>query len=801
MHIIFWLFVCRCSNAQDVDQAKNQPDADTEIEAKFGHTSKESEYLRVWENQCLKEFMSDLKTDNEGNEGVFEYQEGESSDLAVKGEKLTVYGLEWYKNTDVVPFVKNLMNQESMGLFDMNFKGFFFFMYSLAFLVAAGIVVKCIFCCSILRTRRLKYRPVCYKCCNGLSVLLVAISLIMLVLNLVWLTNIISIQQDLKCEATRVPHTLFFGNPEIYFKVSRTSNFIGFETFNLFLQDFLSEVDSFTQGDNFKIMKELQRVDFHASVQNIFKVFIEFTNNFRDKESVDTSGSSAKPRSIDIMLPIYKSNIQNMLDEYQVIADRVKNISLLMPLLENPSQLDTFKHDLSSSSDQLKTIQIHLSMFWNQVLRGSFDSAILFQTSVILLSIFMFCLVLLLVATQGLLLRLFKCFPNHRKKRVRFLAVLGLILIFLICLSLFEISRGIYTSVYGCSFLYQMRNDPFNTKTKIEPYLKQNSVVDRIFNECYFEAKKTNSLNFFSLLDNDKEQHSMQQYVDFLDSIKLIHDDFSVIDRSNNKYFTESYIGLLKDKMNGVSFDFDGVEDALRSFNESISCANIAYALTSKSCGQQISNQETCLGILENEFTVPDCVSNKDEAELNFSRLKEYISRETDLINEMLVYLEGPRTGGSILSLTDQIASQFEFLDRKVRSLDSNLHSNLSQFSQGSLKKWLDCGVIQNEIAKTFNNVCDRKTEDLLKFTDLNFGLLVIGFISVSIMFVATFCLTDSEENGAKFVPGESRKWQDMSDVFDNSQMNLERRESKTVTVEDVEIRQFSKDKPVPIDF
>ena len=56
-------------------------------------------------------------------------------------------------------------------------------------------------------------------------------------------------------------------------------------------------------------------------------------------------------------------------------------------------------------------------------------------------------------------------------------------------------------------------------------YLEQDKIVYQIFNECYFEPGKVNNLNFFQLVDGVDQQKTMQEYVDFLDSVKLIHDD------------------------------------------------------------------------------------------------------------------------------------------------------------------------------------------------------------------------------------------------------------------------------------
>ena len=764
-----------------------------EITPKYGNDSREALYLQVWETHCLTQFVGDLKSDESGPAWEVHHDEDPSKDPFIETEKLVIYNLDWFTKTDVTPFVKNIVENKKMGYLDMTFKGFFVFMFILASLLVIGILTFCVFSLTKFRFKTIKYRPRTYKCCNGFTIIISIILLVLMIINFVWFGKMLSIQKDLLCEATRVPHSLFFGNPEIHLDVPRSSHFLGFETFRGFTNNFLREIDSIKSGQDFDILQDLDTINFSKIVDDLALLMIEFNNKFSEKKVTNSLGKKQQPYSINHSLKIYHSAINNMLDNYKVVSDRVKNITLLNPTLQDPTKLEIFKKDLTSSASSLSNLQIHLSEFWNKVLNTSFDSAIFFKTALVALVLLTFAVVVLQFLIQGILNKICKCNRFGRKTPPRLLVIGAYFFILLSCVALFEISRGIYTSVYGCSLMYQLRTDPFNTNDKIKSYLMTDKQIYKVYEHCYLSTSDSEELGFLHLAEGDKEQQSMQEMVEFLDSIKLIHDDYKVIDNSTNKYYTVSFISVLESYKNGEAFDFDDVFSSLNSLNQFFHCSNISFALTKNACSQKVAKKDICIGILEEDFETADCVTAADESKELFEKLKTHIQEEVLLLDEMLLYLQGPRDGQSMLELIDKIVTQFTLIDEKVRQLDTNLHTNMDDLAQGSIKDWLECGVIRDEVAKTFNNLCNKKLEDLLKFSDLNFCILTLSMFSMLIVFLLTFCLKDIEEDPGKFLPSESRQWQNMSDVFDDPSSGS-KRDNKTLNIGDVEIKAFSKE-------
>ena len=583
----------------------------------------------------------------------------------------------------------------------------------------------------------MRTRFICLKFCLALSLVLFSIVCVIGIINFLLLSKMTKIEKNLLCEATRIPHTLFFGNPETRFSVKNSSYFLGFETLKQYISSFLKESDSFISGKNSELIKSLEKLTIGESVGNLSKITDDFFASFEGRKSINASGEQETPSTISYSLPLYKAYFLLMLEQYKDAANRLENLISLSPTLANEQSGSEFVENLSNVNNDLLDIKIELSAFWNKMMLTSFDGPLLFKVAVIFMAVEILILILIIsLALFTVTPSILKDQPIHKKK-IRCLLMIMILGIIIATLNLVEIGRGVYSSFYGCSLMFQLKSDPVETKQKLSVLFVNEHIAFKIFDKCYFKANTDKNANFYSLFKEESGE-ALQQFVGFMDGIKMLHEDVQLINRNYDKNFTNHMIEALESYEKGINFDFNDVKPNLDKLNNIFNCSDIMFSLSESGCKNLPSSKKKCINIQTQKFEKDSCITESAESELIFSRLQKYIKEDKELISQMLYYLDGEKNNSSIIALIEAVLIDFESIDNQVKSLDSELEIHFENMNQGELENWLDCGVIKEEIAKNFNSLCGSKLEDITNFAALNLSVLVLMYIIVIFLI---FCL------------------------------------------------------------
>jgi hypothetical protein len=310
--------------------------------------------------------------------------------------------------------------------------------------------------------------------------------------------------------------------------------------------------------------------------------------------------------------------------------------------------------------------------------------------------------------------------------------------------------------------MYQLKKDPYNTRDLIMPYLLQDKEVHDIFDHCYFSPAKNDPNNFFAFLSGEQEKMALSNYFSFLDGVKMVHEEVVNINSDTDLFYTQRVVESLKTFKTGESLDFDDVFNNLSILNYNFDCSDIYYSLTERDCPNAITNNKKCIKILNGTYLNHDCMIHKNgESAVLFDNLKEYITREQSFIDDILEDINGVHNPESIESKLNTAIATFQMIDQKIRSLNTDLNRDFDKMVPGMLENWLDCGVIRDEIKKSFSNVCHHDTETLMKFGDLNFYIIFLGMISANIMFFLTCCYSETPKKRLK-------SKEDLDDTFED---------------------------------
>jgi hypothetical protein len=313
-------------------------------------------------------------------------------------------------------------------------------------------------------------------------------------------------------------------------------------------------------------------------------------------------------------------------------------------------------------------------------------------------------------------------------------------------LALFEVGRGVFSSVYGCSVMYQLKTRPSFTKPKVLSFLKQDEILYDIVQTCLFDNDENHTENFYSLFKTPQTKDSLSQMLGFLDGIKMLHEEFSILKYQYDTTFTSTMIETLEDYKSGEKYDYLDIHHRLHDLNDNYHCSEIFFSVNVSNCQSLPENKTRCINIQENNFENDPCVKKQSESETLFNNLKTSMKDESQYMEEVLYQLDGKNNPYSIMSLINKALLEFKTIDQKVRAFDTELNTHFENLSQGPLETWLDCGVIQDEMAKSFNNICDSKLEDLTNFVNLNLAIIIICYGAINIFFVITFCLKDIDD-------------------------------------------------------
>ena len=753
----------------------------------LGLNNQEKQYLTIWETTCLSEVNLEIQEDETDTERDYQFQAEDNEYFPNLKKKEYFLYLDIFKKVEIDPFFEAVMASKPIRPLDMNFRGFLIFVLVFVAFLLITFVIFCVFTFSKLADKKIRHRDFLLKACFAIPFIFITIAFLLTIGNFFYISEMIEIENNLLCEATRIPHTLLYGNPEIYLNMEKSKNFLGFETIRKYINGFLNESDSFQSGENYNIIKELENINIDKSVNELFETTYEFFSHFESKMIVNSSGERGHPLTILHSLPPYKNFLTEMLDRYKIGGDRLDSIVTLSPSLSDSNESSNLITNLRYSNDELLKIQQHLSMFWNQMLTASFDNTLVFkiavigvvlQCTVMMISVLLMCYIMIDSIWRGQKIK--------NKKVFRFLMILVCLIILLSSLSLFEVARGVFSSVYGCSVMYQLKKYPKETKTKITSFLQKDEIMNNIFNKCFFGEYEDHTQNFYSIFDKENTKTSIQEFLEFMDGIKMVHEEINMMDSQYDTRLTESMGRTFQSYKDGELYDFKDVMPNILKLNSYFECSEIFYSLSEKNCNKLPVGKTKCIKIKTDQFESPDCVDKSTLVKELFDNLQAYIQAEDELMEEILFKLNRENNPKSLLNLIKKVINEFEDINIKVKNLNTKLNTHFEELGDGPLQNWLDCGVIQDEIQKSFNNICDSKIEDLTNFVNLNLAVFLISFFSLIIFFILTFCLEEETEDDKKSEqPEVGHNYQNMSTVMDESKLD-----EKEVNITEGEIEQ-----------
>jgi hypothetical protein len=746
--------------------SESESNSRLEVETIFGRNPTESHYLQVWETTCLSEIAGEISEDQKP-------EEEKTSDYAYSNDKHDLFAeinkkeyplfQDIFEKVDIDPFFEAIMLNKSMNPADINFQGFMIFVVVFISITIITFILFCVFTMSRFKKKQLQHRDCCLKACVGITIIFIGVASLIGGTNFFFVSSVSKTENTLLCEATRIPHILFFGNPEIYLNLDKSTNFVGFETIRRYVLNFLNESESFVSGSNYQLLKDLEDIDIDSTVNELFDVTLDFFNHYQNKKITNSSGKSEKPLSISNDLPNYRENIIEMIDKYKEGGNRLDSIIKFKSIITDPASSKVFIDTMDFTHGQLLKIQQHLSIFWNHMLHSSFDGTLIFKLAVIAISIQS---TLLLISSILVLFSIFVAIWNHRpirKNVIRFLIVLVMLVTILSMGALFEISRGAFSTVYGCSVMYQLKESPKITKSKIASYFQKDKQISRIFDQCFLGDNEDHTQNFYNIFEEVNTQISLQQFLEFMDGIKMIHEDVESMATEYDTKYTESIVKTFTNIRSGITTDFDDIEPSLNKLNGNFDCTEIIYVLEKNQCTHLPPNKTNCIDVKTGEFESAVCVHKFTESYDIFMNLKQYMKDEEELMEAMLYKLDGNNNPKSILSLIRKTYLEFDMINKKVKSFDSKLDTHFSSLKEGPIETWLDCGVIQNEISKSFKNICTDKLEDITNYAQMNLAIILICYGSMIVFFISTFCLKDEKEFIQQRKNNEEMRYENMS--------------------------------------
>lgn len=719
------------------------------ITPEIGHGDIQKNHFIVWESSCLIDPYKELAAVKSKNGDIVDH--GKDTDavtnLLENFERLLVND-KIFKKMDITPFLESIENRQNMGATE--FKNTTVLTFNMIFLTAVlGLLITIsVFTCTHLKRKLLKRRPKCIKCCFIFLILIIIVMGVLVLITLSRIGKMSTIQNELVCEATRLPHTIFFGSPEIHYEIEAESKFLGLETIRIYIINFLNQYTQLSRGSDSEVLKEIKDISVSEEANVLALLTQDFKKKYETKKVLNSESNHGIPQSITHSLPLYMLHQNSMVESYQLTSKRADNINILSPIFESIPKSDQFRLDLKIALSDIEDMQSAISTFWNDVMRGAFDSTVGYQVAVGGLGVICLVLWIAVLASTCVFRKRIQNEQMKGKYKVRFLMILVLFLSIFAFIALFDVNRGTFTSFYGCSTLYQIREDPQTARPLIEKHLMKDEKVLRVFQKCYFDAQANGNLNFYDLFDDSNSKQSIESVLAFMDALKVFHDEVQGIRAETDRYHTRAFEDQLLGYKNGLSYEFTDVFRNLSLLNYNFTCSKTSYGLTAKTCQTLPEGKEKCIPILTGEFSIDSCLDddkNNSSREL-FDGLKKHMEAEQVYIDEILDDLVGPNNENSILGKIEMVLLKFGKIDANVQKLKTDLHVSFKNLASGHLEDWLDCAAIKRDINTTYEKLCGHYLMDMVQFGDMAFFILFFVFVTILMLFILTFCYKDQAE-------------------------------------------------------
>jgi hypothetical protein len=318
--------------------------------------------------------------------------------------------------------------------------------------------------------------------------------------------------------------------------------------------------------------------------------------------------------------------------------------------------------------------------------------------------------------------------------------------------------------------MHKAKNDPVNTQSLMESYLSDEPIIKNIFKQCYFHPQSDGSSNFYHLFENDNQQNALQDYLGFLDGLKVVEEDLQSLISSKDVFYTNMFVDALHHFRSGQAYDFDNIEREYDELNKMVACAGDFYVFNEDGCKDMPSTRSNCLRIDIHSFHDDTCFDDTSRGSIIFANLQNYIKREKEFIDEMLFDLIDESNPNSIAQHINKTVVKFEYIDEKVKDLETNLKIHFEGLKKGPFEDWLDCTVIKRDLDRSHDKMCDYDVFEMSSHADLCFLILILITFATICIYVMSFCYEDEivAKNDADFDNSENNSFHTKDEEDDN---------------------------------
>lgn len=726
------------------------------VSPSVGLNENQRNHLIFWEKRCLIDPYSELETDFEidghpidrGRDQGFwnnSFNEMEES----------IFHDQIYHETDITPFLEAISKRKKLSLTEYKNTGLLGVLIFFITMVVLLLLIVSFFTCITKKDKVIKNRPCCVKTWLAIISILLLISFILMMIILVSASNISRAHNDLLCEATRIPHTLIMGTPQIHFEIESKRKFLGLERILDFSIIYLDHFLIDPKKENIEILQKIRDTRLRDEMTLLKSASNNFKSNFADKTTLDAEGKQNIPISIQHEFPKYNYFLDLLSKRYELTVNRIAQINILTPLLLDESDFKTLKDDFHSAVNEIKDLEENIASFWNEIMTSTFMQSVTFRILLIGLILISVIIWISLVVSFCVFCKRTKRGSSNKikdKSSLRLLLVLNLVAMLLGSISFSFLSSVTYSSFYACATMNQLKNEPQKTKTIIEKTLLKDEAILRIFDTCFSSPERNGNLNFQNLFVNEETKKVISDLILFIDALKILQEKDGAIMKDHDLSQNSDYYTKFENYKNGISSDFQNVHLNLSTLNHNFFCSDIIYKLDSEGCIHLPQEKTKCISILKSNFESDPCMHETkiQESETLFLKLKNHITAEQDHINPILEQIDGKSNLNSIAQRIKEIGNKYNDLISEIQQLTINIHLPLGDLASGHIENSLDCGAVRRDLDTTYDKMCRDHVWFLSRITFAAFFILIIGFFVVLIIFILTFCLKKESQTKRK---------------------------------------------------
>ena len=645
---------------------------------------------------------------------------------------------EEYADLDITSFNQALKLQTSISIFKFKNSGkivsCFFFALALSIVFLVGLyVVAC---------KKIKKKIVTSK--QKFSAITVALGLFAFVLLILYFMNISNgtkakrAEDNILCESFRLPNTFLMGNIETRLRLARQKHFIGIIKLKEWVQHFRDNLPQFLSQKNYSSLQYIDQINLQSHVNEFERALDNYQKKYEDETVPNFAGVDQIPPTISRSLRHFRDLMLKLTTTYSEHVDRIQGLVDIFDFIKDTQSQADFDTNLKSAQDELEHIQAKFVDAWDKLMdfvlvapgTQSVDvNTILGLHGVILFLILGLMVVFLVKRYQGRALKV-----RVFRKGLLVLMILLIMGFFMTMTMLFNV----YTTHYGCAFLYRITKRDKTVFNYLPTRYKNNRQIKLIIDKCIMPNNDTDQL--FSLITNNEQSFALNAYLDFLEGLKLVNDDKQAINSKTDSYSVVAFGNHLEKAKKGYEIEFKELRDKLQQLNQMFMCSDTFYSWSFYTCSMTHTAKQNCIRLDQDHFYHEDCVEDIDAAREIFKALKRHFVEEVDLVTKMQNDLKG--NDFSLLTHLQVIWRLNDSIYTKVEVFKEVLKTHFEDFDDGRLENWLDCSVIQEDLEVMFQDTCLNHLKPSITFAKLSvwiglslFVLLIWGFVMTLVRF------------------------------------------------------------------